>query len=547
MAQSDAVLFDKWRNSKDADAFAELLSRHANMVYGACLRVVKNANTAEEVAQDCFMELMKGPGGVRSVGGWLHTVATRRALDRMKAEGRRSEREAAYAATADTTVEATWDDTREFVDEAIASLPEELRVPIVLRFLEARPQKDIAEELALSRSAVQRRIDKGVDLVRESLAERGVMCTAAALTTLFESLPAEAAPPGLLAELGKHALAMRPAQGVLTGLVTTKHALVGAALLMISLSIVWLTSRGGGLSIRQAASGNGVEIGLARVRAPLDQPPTSDTLSAVTNEIPIDVDANVSDGVELRDSGPEKMEDVWQLDLTPSEETQLALKSDTNVEFRDIHIKNVLEFVQDSFAINVAFDSRVIAPPSPHDPDEPASSRVYATDGKLRHVSQRGTRLEQLLAVITTPLNLTYKVRGKTIWVSTSRQITEDLTVPLPSAPFGRAEILEVLNTPVSIEFEHIHISGILEYLRESYKINIVTDSRVIMPEPKQGEEAPSTLSDHVTDGMIDYVCLNQTPLGETLFVVTRLLDLTYRVERNGVYISTPQLVKQHF
>ncbi len=69
MAQSDAVLFDKWRNSKDADAFAELLSRHANMVYEACLRVVKNANTAEEVAQDCFMELMKGPGGVRSVGG----------------------------------------------------------------------------------------------------------------------------------------------------------------------------------------------------------------------------------------------------------------------------------------------------------------------------------------------------------------------------------------------------------------------------------------------------------------------------------------------
>ncbi len=59
------------------------------MVYGACLRVVKNPGIAEEVAQESFLELMKGPGGVQSVGGWLHTVATRRALDRVKADMQR--------------------------------------------------------------------------------------------------------------------------------------------------------------------------------------------------------------------------------------------------------------------------------------------------------------------------------------------------------------------------------------------------------------------------------------------------------------------------
>src|SRR5690606_20775212 len=124
----------------------------AAMVYGACLRVVKNPGTAEEVTQECFLELMKGPRGVRCIGAWLHTVATRRALDRLKSDGRRAARERAYAATLDPAKEILWDDTRACVDEAIAALPDELQIPIVLRFLAGRTHEAIAAELGVSRS-----------------------------------------------------------------------------------------------------------------------------------------------------------------------------------------------------------------------------------------------------------------------------------------------------------------------------------------------------------------------------------------------------------
>ena len=61
-------------------AFAELVARHAAMVYGTCRRVLGNAADAEEVAQECFLQLISARIRIRdSLGPWLHTVAQRRA------------------------------------------------------------------------------------------------------------------------------------------------------------------------------------------------------------------------------------------------------------------------------------------------------------------------------------------------------------------------------------------------------------------------------------------------------------------------------------
>ena len=235
----------------------------------------------------------------------------------------------------------------------------------------------------------------------------------------------------------------------------------------------------------------------------------------------------------------------WKLDLTPSEDIQAALAQSTNVHFEDIHLKDVLEFVQDSFTLNVVLDSRVVAPPADRRPSWP--SERYITDGYIRLVNQRDVPLEKTLVAALTPLNLTYKARGRTLWISSSRQITQDLTVPLPSAPFREGEMLEKLASPANIEFEDIHISDVFDFLSRSFRIPVHLDHTVVAPEPKQGDPPLEDLGPYATDGMIPYINLKNVSTGETLYILTRLLDLTYRVDRDAIYVSTPDRVHHDF
>lgn len=75
----------------------------------------------------------------------------------------------------------------------------------------------------------------------------------------------------------------------------------------------------------------------------------------------------------------------------------------------------------------------------------------------------------------------------------------------------------------------------------------IVFDKRVVMPHGKRGAEAPEALPSYVTDGMIDYINLKDLPMAEALYALTRQLNLTYRVDEDALYISTPDRVREAF
>src|SRR5688572_24955501 len=100
MEEQDGVLLERWQHHRDADAFTELVRRYSDMVYATCVRVLRDAAQAEEVAQDCFVELMRSRQRVRvSLGAWLHKLAVHRTADRVKIESRRRRRESAYQAS----------------------------------------------------------------------------------------------------------------------------------------------------------------------------------------------------------------------------------------------------------------------------------------------------------------------------------------------------------------------------------------------------------------------------------------------------------------
>ncbi len=206
MAETEAVLLRRFARNGDAEAFAEIIRLHAGLVYGAALRILADMDRAADVAQDTFLQLTKDARLVSgSLPGWLHRVATHKAIDQMRRETSRRHREAQYAADHPRQV-AQWKDVSPYVDEGLNELEPELRDILIAHFLEGRTTRHIAAVRGISQATVSRRIEAGVAKLRMVLRRRGVIVGAAALSILLGEKAVKAAPAALMSELGKIAM-----------------------------------------------------------------------------------------------------------------------------------------------------------------------------------------------------------------------------------------------------------------------------------------------------------------------------------------------------
>jgi len=204
---SDATLLQRYADDHDAEAFAELARRYGRLVYGTCLRVTGCPHAAEDVAQDCFLALMRNAGRIRGVlPAWLHATATNRARNYLRSSSRRRTHEGKLAMPPAENEESPWAEIAPHVDRAIASLSEKLRLPLTLQFLQQRTQADIAAELGVSQPTVCRRIEKGLATLRARLRKAGVVASLALLISLLTERTAVAMPETVSIALGKMAM-----------------------------------------------------------------------------------------------------------------------------------------------------------------------------------------------------------------------------------------------------------------------------------------------------------------------------------------------------
>jgi len=233
---SDLALLHQYAEDQSADAFAEIAHRHAGLVYGACLRILGNEHDAEDVSQECLLELARKAGTVQtSLSGWLHALATRRSRDaiRRAATRRRYEREAQRTRGNETGL--TWAELAPHIDAAIEKLPEDMRLPIVMHYLAGRTQEEVAQRLQLSQPTVSRRIADGISQLRAHLKPAGVVVPAALLGGMLAENATVAAPASVLAAGGKIAVAGVSAVPAVASLLSPKIiALVCAAVVTIA-------------------------------------------------------------------------------------------------------------------------------------------------------------------------------------------------------------------------------------------------------------------------------------------------------------------------
>lgn len=199
-------LLQRFSQSGDAEAFAQITRQYAGMVYGTCLRITGNQEAAADAAQDTFFEFLKNARRVTgSLGGWLHQVATRRAIDLVRRDSSRRQREQAYAAQAALETDH-WSDVSPLVDAAMNELESPMREVLIGHYLQGQITVQMAADQGVAQSTISRRVEQALTQLRDRLRTEGVLVAATSLAA-WMGHAAQSAPASVLAELGKMAVA----------------------------------------------------------------------------------------------------------------------------------------------------------------------------------------------------------------------------------------------------------------------------------------------------------------------------------------------------
>lgn len=226
----DAQLLERFARRGDEAAFAALVQRHGPTVLGVCRRVLRHDQDAEDVFQATFLILARKAGTIRkrtAVGSWLYGVAHRLALKaRLNAARRGAHERKASAGLCtdfpDPAADLAWRELRGVLDEELAQLPERLRAPLLLCYLEGLTQDEAARQLGWKKRTVKARLARGRELLHRRLTRRGLTLSAAMAGPLFSPNPSPAAVPAPLAEATVRAAALAATGRKVTAMVSSQ-------------------------------------------------------------------------------------------------------------------------------------------------------------------------------------------------------------------------------------------------------------------------------------------------------------------------------------
>jgi RNA polymerase sigma factor (sigma-70 family) len=201
----DHALLTAFTREREQAAFEALVSRYARLVHGVCRRMLGNHQDAEDAFQATFVVLARKAGTLDPavpLASWLHGVAVRVVRTARRKNGRRERREqrARPMTPTETWAADAVDDRWPALEAELARLPGRHRDPIVLCYLQRLSHREAAEALDIPPGSMARRVEQGLDVLRDRLKGRGVVLSAAVLTaTLTEAGAGASARPALIA------------------------------------------------------------------------------------------------------------------------------------------------------------------------------------------------------------------------------------------------------------------------------------------------------------------------------------------------------------
>jgi RNA polymerase sigma factor (sigma-70 family) len=205
--QDDMTLLREYVARGSETAFETVVARHLDLVYSAALRQARNPQLAGEITQATFIILARKAATLHPntiLPGWLLRTARFAATTELRSALRRQrhEQEAHVEAMIQqqgTAPASEWEQIAPLLDEALATLGEQDRNAVVLRFFKELPLRQVGAALGMDEDAAQKRVSRAVEKLRRFFVKRGVVVSAVAVTAAISAQAVQAAPAGLLA------------------------------------------------------------------------------------------------------------------------------------------------------------------------------------------------------------------------------------------------------------------------------------------------------------------------------------------------------------
>lgn len=272
----DADTLTRYARTRDPLLLADLVRRHGGLVWGVCRRALPHRPDAEDAYQATWLVLAANPGAVRTpaaLPAFLHAVAVR--VCRRVRQKRPLTADAAHLPAREP--EAVNREGLAALDEELAKLPEKLRRPLVLCFLDGHTQAEAATALGLSLSTLKRRLEAGRELLRARLAGRGVDLAAVLAAAGLTGVGAPAVVAG-----GAGVTATALSTEVLSAMWMLKAKTWTAGLVLAA----GVTATGGGLMLAGSQRPGGGPPAPVPVARPADPPAAPVTVGQGTVALP---------------------------------------------------------------------------------------------------------------------------------------------------------------------------------------------------------------------------------------------------------------------
>ncbi len=170
------------------EALNELMSRHAERLFHYLIRQLGNETDAADLAQESFVRAYQARDRFNPharFSTWLYTIATNLLKNRFRWRSRHVEVSMdADNGTEGTSLSETFaakelqpaeklerDEECEAVRHAVQGLPEKLRTPLILAEYEGKSMQEIGEILECSTKAVEGRLSRARQELREQLSQ----------------------------------------------------------------------------------------------------------------------------------------------------------------------------------------------------------------------------------------------------------------------------------------------------------------------------------------------------------------------------------------
>jgi RNA polymerase sigma-70 factor (ECF subfamily) len=161
----------------DERAFSELFNRYGDLVFGYCIKLLKDREQAEDISQEVWVKVIRNSDKYTSKGqfkAWLLQITRNACFSFFRKQKVRRAEDIEDYEVEDVDQQSILDlisieEDRDRVKECIKELPENQRVALVIWMTEDKSYEDIAKDMEVSVSSIKSLLFRSRQNLKEML------------------------------------------------------------------------------------------------------------------------------------------------------------------------------------------------------------------------------------------------------------------------------------------------------------------------------------------------------------------------------------------